>query len=289
MAKCPKCGYKLKLWNVSQFCPNCKTNMRFYNFEEEFIKSAKIAELNQAAFHVKMKRLKASFVGSKLMIVRLAVSVLPILMLLIPAGNFCLNVPYKSVDFSMSLLGIVNLFMGTDLQLIADMQASKLVGADFAALLSAYIAYIIPAFFAVATLVSTILAFISIKNMQKVICVFSALGIASAIAAQVVLYLRLNSIEESILLTGNSGIGLYISVVAFAVVFLVNFVIHKNGVPVSYDEGMVERAAIYKKYKAGEINIDELSQPVVETAETRKIEEQIRIEEEKIEKAVQLK
>ncbi len=287
MAKCPKCGHKLKIWNISQFCPECKTNMRFYNFEEDFIRSAKIAELNQAAFHVKVRRLKASFIGSKLTIARLALCLLPIIMFLIPAGSFKLEMPYKSVDFSIGLLGLVNLFMGSDLGTITAMQSSALAGAEFSALFKVFAAYMVTAVFAVAVLLSTLLAFISIKKMQKVICSFAALGIASAIAAQVVMYIQAATLKDTLFITGSAGFGLYAVIVGFAVVFAVNFIISKKGIPVEYDEGMVERAEIYKEYKAGKVNIDELPQPVVETEETRKIEEEIRKEDEKIMKGVQ--
>ncbi len=286
MAKCPKCGHKLKIWNVSQFCPECKTNMRFYKFEEEFLRSAKIAELNQAAFHVKVRRLKASFIGSKLMIVRLVLSLLPLLMLLIPAGNFHFEMPYKTVDFSVGLLGIVNLFMGSDLGTIMGMQGSAVAGAEFSAVFNAYLAYIVTAVFAIAVLLSTLLAFISIKNMQKVICTFSVLGIVSAIAAQIVTYIQVGSLKDTLFITGSAGFGLYAVIVGFAVVFAINFIINKKGVPVEYDEGMTQRAEIYKEYKAGKVDIDELPQPVIETEETRKIDEEIRIEEEKAERAV---
>ncbi len=289
MAKCPKCGHKLKIWNISQYCPACKTNMRFYNFEEEFIRSAKIAELNQAAFHVKMRRLKASFVGSKPVIARLVLCLLPVIMLLIPAGNFHLEMPYKSVDFSVGLLGIINLFMGSDLGVIIGMRASDFAGAEFSAACSALVSYMLPVLFAVAVLLSTLLAFISIKNMQKVICAFSALGVVSAIASQIVVYVKVAALKDTLFITGKSGFGLYAVIIGFAVVFVVNFIINKNGIPVDYDEGMIERTKIYKEYLAGKVNIDELPQPVVVTEETRKIEEQIRSEEEKARKAVQSK
>ncbi len=282
MAKCPKCGYKLKIWNVSQFCPKCKTNLRFYNFEEEFYRSAKIAELNNAAFHIKIRHLKAAFIGSKMMIVRLVVALLPALMFLIPAGSFHFEVPYKSVDFSVGLMGIVNLFMNGDIGLFAGLKGSELIGAEFGGALNVFIASAVPVIFAVLVLLGSLLGFISIKKMQKIICSFSALGFISALAAQIVMYIQVGALKDTLILTGSAGFGLYAVMLAFSIVFVINFIINKNGVPVVYDEGMEERAKIYKEYKAGKINIDDLPQPVVETAETKEIEAQIRAEEEKL-------
>ncbi len=287
MAKCPKCGYKLKLWNVSQFCPKCGVNMRFYNFEEKFYRDAKNAELAHAAFHIKVRHFKGALVGSKLMIARLALALLPVAVLLLPAGSFSFEMPLKSAEFSAGLLGIVNLVMGTDLGFIFGMSNSSLAGAEFGAAINALIAYAVVVVFVLGVLLSSILGFLSIRNMQKVICGFAACGILASIAAQVVMYISVASLKDSIMITGKAGFGLYLSMIAFAVVFAVNLIIHKKGVPVVYDEGMVERAEIYKKVKAGEINIDDLPQPVVETEETRKIEEEIRKEEENVQKALE--
>ena len=53
MANCPKCGHKLRLTDLSQFCPECGVNMRFVGFEENFYREAKYAELSQANVKVK--------------------------------------------------------------------------------------------------------------------------------------------------------------------------------------------------------------------------------------------
>ncbi len=287
MAKCPKCEHKLKLWNISQFCPKCGVNMRFYGFEEKFYRDAKNAELAHAAFHIKVRHFKGALVGSKLMIARLALSLLPLIVLLLPAGNFHFEMPFKSVDFSAGLLGIINLVMGSDLGFILGMSGSSLAGAEFAAVTDSLIAYAVVIVFVLGTLLSSLFGFISIKNMQKVVCGFAVGGILASIAAQIIICKSVSSLNESIMITGSAGFGLYLAIVAFAIVFAVNLIIHKKGVPVVYDEGMVERAEIYKKVKAGEINIDDLPQPVVETQETRKIEEEIRKEEENVQKALE--
>ncbi len=287
MAKCPKCGYKLKLWNVSQFCPKCGVNMRFYGFEEKFYRDAKNAELAHAAFHIKVRHFKGALVGSKLMTARLSLAFLPVIALLVPAGSFFFEMPFKSAEFSAGLLGIVNLVMGSDLGFIFSMGNSALAGAEFSAVINALVAYSVVAVFAIGVLLCSILGFLSIRNMQKVICGFAAGGILASIAAQIVMYMSISSLSETVMITGSNGFGLYLSIIAFAAVFAVNLIIHKKGVPVEYDEGMTERAEIYRKVKAGEINIDDLPQPVVETEETRKIEEEIRKEEEKVKKALE--
>lgn len=275
MAKCPKCGKKLHLYNVSQFCPECKTNLRFYNFEENFFKEAKLAELSQAGIHVKVRRLKAAFIGSPLAIARLIVMLLPVVGLLIPAGSVALSMPFRGADFAISGLGIYTIFTGDEFNYIMSMLGSEFAGDDFSALFIALVAYASMAIFAVFVLLTSILCFISYKNMQKITAVIAGLGIADCIAAAVIIGRFVKGTVFTPVLSATNGIGCYITALLFAVVLAVNLILSIKGIPVEYAEGMLERSEIYKKVKAGEVNIDDLPQPVVETEATRAIEEEI--------------
>ncbi len=280
MASCPKCGKKLKLTDISQFCPACGVNMRFVNFEENFYKEAKLAELSQASMHVKVKRLKASFVGSKLTIARLIVMLLPLAALLVPAGSFGIGLPYKEKTFQFSILGAMNLMPGSaDFNFIQEMTQSRMNGAAAQAFTKAFYAYAAIAVFGVLVLFCSLLCFISYKNMQKVNLVFSGLGFCTCAAAMILLLSFIKAANNSRMFSAKFGFGLIVCMVMFAAVFVVNLLLTVKGIPVQYDEGMVERAEIYKKVKAGEIDIDSLPQPVVETAETKKIDEEIAKEE----------
>ena len=285
MSQCPKCGKKLHLYNVSQFCPSCKTNLRFYNFEENFYKEAKIAELSQAGIHVKVKRLKAAFIGSPLAIARLIVMLLPVVGLLLSAGSVTLSVPFRTSEFAISGLGIYNIFSGGELDYIMSMTGADFAGADFQALFTALIAYASIAVFAVFALLLSVLCFISYKNMQKITAVFAALGIVDSIAASVIIGKFVSASADSAIFSASSGIGCYVTAALFAVAFAVNLILSIKGIPVEYGEGMLERSEIYKKVKAGKVNIDDLPQPVVETEATRAIELEIaKAEKELLEK-----
>ncbi len=279
MSTCPKCGKKLHLTNVSQFCPACGVNMRFVNFEEDFYREAKIAELSQAAMGVKIKRFKASFVGSKLTIARLAVMFLPILTFLIPQGGFSILLPYKETAVSFGALGLYQLFGGGDLGYIAQMAGSGAFGGGFSALIAAIYAYAAAAVCAVLALLLTVFCFISIKNMQKILAGVSCAGIAASCAAIILIARFVSAAQSSALLSGHGGFGLYISILAFAAVLAVNILLVRRPVPVEYTEGAVERAAMWKRVRAGEVKIDDLPQPVVVTEATKKIDEEIAKEE----------
>ena len=285
MAHCPKCGTKLKLTDISQFCPSCGVNMRFVNFEENFYREAKYAELAQAQVRVKFRRFKGAFVGSRLTIVRLCISLLPLLTFLIPSGAFLLKLPFYENRIDFGIFGLIALFTGGDLGYVLGMTGSGLVGAAFSSLRTAVVSYLAVVFFAVAVLLASLLCFISIKNMQKIISAIAGLGAAATIVSEA-LILRFASVyASSPVVSGKSGFGLLVTVAAFIAVIIVNLLLDKKGVPVEYGEGMEERARLYRELKAGRIDLDSLPQPVVPTEETKKIDEEIAKEKEEYRKA----
>ncbi len=279
MAKCPKCGKKLRIFDISQFCPACGVNMRFYNFEENFLREAKLSELSQAGLKVKLRNLKYSFSGSKYITAKLIVMLLPVLSLLIPSGSIAISMPFVSVDSHFGLLGIINIVMGGSLQYILEMCSSSLVGAGFSALRNALLCYVVVLLCAVFCLLFSLLGFISIKYMQRITTVIAGLGIISSVTSLVMIGMFDEAVKDSIILDGSFGFGLVVSVLMFAAVFYVNLMLWKKGIHPVYDEGVEERVRIYKEVKAGKINIDDLPQPVVETEATRKIDEEIAKEE----------
>lgn len=278
MANCPKCGKHLHIYNVSQFCPECGVNMNFYGYAERFTKEAKMSELSMANVHVKIKRMKAAYIGSKLAIARLCVCLLPAVAFLVPAGRFGFCIPFAGGSYDFSGLGIFNMYSAGGFNYILDMMNSSLAGAEFKALLVALGAYALTAVMAVLVLLLSLLCLISYKNMQKITAVISAIGIVDAAAAAVLFSMFVKGLSSG-LVEGSNGFGIPVVILMFAAAFVVNLLLWKKGIPVEYDEGMLERTEIYKKVKKGKINIDDLPQPVVETEETRKIEEEIRKEE----------
>ena len=279
MAKCPKCGKKLRLFDIGQFCPSCGVNMRFFNFEENFIREAKMAELSQAGLKVKLRNLKYSFSGSKYITAKLIVMVLPVLTLLIPSGSFSISALFKTFEADFGILGVVNIVTGGALNYIMGMGASEISGAAFSALLSALLCYVVVVLCAVFCLLFSLLGFISIRHMQKITTVISGMGIVMSVVSMIMIFVFVSKTDGDILISAKGGFGLIFTIIMFAAVFYVNLMLWKKGIHPVYDEGVEERVRIYKEVKAGRINIDDLPQPVVETEATRKIDEEIAKEE----------
>ncbi len=275
MANCPKCGKKLKFYNVSQFCPNCGVNLRFYDFESTFYREAKYAELSNAAVHVKIRRLKASFIGSKLTIFRIVTILFPLAALLAPAAVFSLSLAFHSEKVSLSGLGLFQAYSSGTLSYILSMRSSSFAGAAFDSFFKLILLYGVAALLAIALAVMTLLCFISIKNMHKIICVVSGVGIIYSVFAFFFMGCIMKPCKDFEMISAEKSFGFLIIALAFAIMLAVNLIIWIKGIPVEYDEGMTERVEIYHKVKKGEIDVDSLPQPVIETAATRKIDEEI--------------
>ena len=91
MANCPKCGVHLKLTDWRQHCPRCGANIVVYDLQERLMQQADVAEVQHYHFQKKIDRLKASFVGSKLAVVRIITSFIPVFALFLPMVNCRLN------------------------------------------------------------------------------------------------------------------------------------------------------------------------------------------------------
>lgn len=285
MAVCPKCKQKLGMFDWGQNCPHCGVNMRFHNFEENFYREAKMAELSSAKVSIKIKRLKGAFIGGKLPIARLAVLILPLLSLLAPVLHFGLSLPFAERTYALNAIGMYQMFSDQTLSYILSMVADPFDGAAFSALRNVLFAEIGAAALGFLVFALTILCFISIKKMSVILCVVSALGMADS-AALLITAVRFSSSVSGLsepVLSGSASFGAVVTFLAFAVVFFLNLLVAKKGVHIEYGEGDLERAEIAKKVKSGELKLEDLPQPIVETSETRAIEEEIRKQREKLE------
>lgn len=107
MAKCPNCGIKLHIWNVKAECPKCGVNIANYDWENRLEQDAVEAEIAFAKLRESLRRFKYSFVGTKLRIARIPISVLPLFSFLLPLGFATLNIPFYSETITLNAINIV--------------------------------------------------------------------------------------------------------------------------------------------------------------------------------------
>lgn len=283
MSVCPKCGKKLRLLSLGQDCPYCGVNIRFYKFDERFVMDAKMSELSLANVHVKIRNVKTAFITGKLPKMRLAFMLLPLLSMLLPVANVKLMLPFAERGFALSALGLYTSFSDGTLGFVSGMAGSPVFGEVYSVLLTALFAVAVTAVFAVLCLLLTLLCFLSLKKMPIVLCVTSALGaVASCLSA--IFALRLSSAASVFAhgaISASLSFGFVVTIIAFAAVFTVNLLIAIRGLHPVYEEGDLERLEIRKKVKRGEISLESLPQPIVETEATRAIDEEIRKEQQR--------
>ncbi len=114
MANCPKCGEHLKMTDWKQHCPHCNCNIVLYDIQERLMQEADKAEVQHFYFQKKVDRMKASFVGSKLAIVRIFTSLIPLVAIVVPwlKGEF--KVPFVEFEGFLSLFSIMDMLDSFD-------------------------------------------------------------------------------------------------------------------------------------------------------------------------------
>lgn len=271
MSKCPKCGYELHLWNVSQFCPGCKTNLMYADFEKKFFEDAKKTEMSLANIRVMIAKLKAVFIGGKLQYARLISIVLPLLALFVPVGGAVFTLPIYTKSVSVSALGFYNAFSDGLFSLLGSIKNAAIIGSAAGKLLLAFYALLGAAAAAVMIVLFTVLSFISIKKMAALLCGCSVLGMAASITS----FVFIAGVQDSgSLISSSKGIGAFILMAAFAVVFVFNFMIARKGIEVICKEGDPERMEMRRRYLKKKISLDDIPFPIYESEEERAAREE---------------
>ncbi|MDR2753143.1 MAG: hypothetical protein LBB50_02405, partial [Oscillospiraceae bacterium] len=191
------------------------------------------------------------------------------------AGVFTAKLPFVTQEYPAGLIGLAGLFMGDKNALPFLMrgvggqawsglflQGELLMGAAALA-----------AVLAVLVLALSLFSFFNLKPLTIAVVVCSGLGILVTLAG-LAIAVSLHR-QNNVFFTGTVGPGVPVACLAFAVTGVLNALLAKKGVPVEYAEGDYERAQIYAKVKRGEVQLADLPYPIVETAETREMEEKI--------------
>ena len=275
MSNCPHCNKRLRILDWRPNCPSCGVNLMFYGFEERFYEDAKRSELSMAGMRVGSKRMKASLAGSLWAKIRLCICFIPLASLLLPWGSLNAQLPFAAQKWQAGILGLMNVFMG-NMDVIPYLQS--MWGGEFSSVFRMGIlllgACVLAAVLGLLVLLLSLFSFLKLKRMSTAVVVTSLLGIlvsAGGFALGILLQ-RASGALANPLFTGTLGYGALLSFAAFGCTAAANLILRKKGVNVEFAEGDEERAAIYKKVKAGEIKIEDLPYPVVETEATRELE-----------------
>lgn len=259
MANCPKCEYHLKLRDWRPNCPNCGVNLVYYGMEERLLADANKAEAEHSHFQKKFDRLKASFVGSKLAIARIVLTVLPIAFLFLPWAKIFIKAPYIDEAVNVGMIKVGMKVAELDFDGLFAIMGSKIVGTPFTLFFAALVCVLLVA---VISLVELILLFLSCspKGIARNMTLASTALVLTAAAT--FMFTKFNSSFTALFpsaYSGNLEFGIFVLMAGFAAVIVINAAIAKQGIDVKYKQTYICGIPSQEYFAAKDAGIDVLS------------------------------
>ncbi|MBR5422680.1 MAG: hypothetical protein IK108_01595 [Clostridia bacterium] len=265
--KCPKCGGEIPFYDLKPNCRHCGVNVLYYTQEEGLIRDAKRTELEGAAARMVIARVKAQFIGSKLVIVRLAFSILAVAALLVPFAGVKYNAPLLHQELSLGIIGLIQSFMnGFAMKTPQLLQSSLFAKQTAAAMIPAgfmVVIVVLDLLIAAALLVGFLKLTESARFMKNASLAGAIVSVATQIAVCVVYFTTPQAETARFMI----GFGALAALAMFLVLFFLNRKILNKGIEPEFKENDVKRRELLKKVRAGEVDLDSLPLPVFESEE----------------------
>ena len=106
-AKCPHCGKTLRWYNFRAECKHCGVNIPNYNWEQRLEEDSEKAETAFAKLHYRVANFKSGTVGNPFRIIRLVLSLIPLVALVVPLVKISLSLPFYEKNESISFLTLI--------------------------------------------------------------------------------------------------------------------------------------------------------------------------------------
>lgn len=225
MANCPKCNHHLRVIDWKQKCPYCGANIVLYDLQERLMADADKAEVQNYYFQKKIDRLKAAFVGSKLAIVRIFTSLLPIAALFLPLIKANLSAPLPEKSGSITAIDIYNLFEDIDFGALLGTFSNG--GAPFV------VSFVLLLVGLLLILVRFVLLTLACSPKGKVRnYTFDIIMLLFAVASAVGFAIM----PEGSFAYGSLGIGTYLYIALLIVNFAVDIAVFKQGIEINHKQ-----------------------------------------------------
>ncbi len=237
MANCPKCGYHLKFTDWHPNCPKCGINIVYYNMDERLQEEADVAELDHVRVQKKIDRLKASFVGSPYSLVRLALSILPIAMLMLPLAKVTFSGPFiEQKTTSINAVTIVNTISSLNFDNLFKMTGSKLLGAGFIGYAVSLFAVLISLAMVVVSLIALMAANGPKGNIRNIIN--NSIAICAAAVSAIFFTKFASGIGSAFpeFFSGKLQFGAFAYIGALLLLLAINIIITIKKPPVKYKQ-----------------------------------------------------
>ncbi len=237
MANCPKCDYHLKLTDWRPNCPKCGVNLVYYGMEERLLADADKAEAEHARFQKRIDRLKASFIGSKLTIIRIVLSILPIAALMLPLGKVTFSGPFiEQTTTNINAIAIYNVVSSLDFGGLLTMFGAPITGPSFLMYGISLVTLLLSLVVVIVSLVMLMLACSKKGNPRNLI--LNSIAIVCAVTSVITFSLftgRISTVFPDFI-SGSIGFGAYIYLATLIALITINIMIAKKGVVVKYKQ-----------------------------------------------------
>ncbi len=237
MANCPKCGRKLTLFDWRPNCPECGVNLVYYGLEDKLLDEADAAEAEHAKLQKRIDRLKASFVGSKLTIIRIFLSLLPIAALLIPLCEISFKAPFMGEKTTaVNLIELINVFSGLDFDALFAMLGSATLKATFIGYAGALVCLALSLVFIIVSLLALMAACGPKGNVRNLILNSVTVVLATASIFFFNSFAANGSAVFGGFLSGKIGAGIFVYIGMLLLLLGLNILITVKGTPVKYKQ-----------------------------------------------------
>ena len=237
MAKCPKCGRKLTLFDWRPNCPGCGVNLVYYGLEEKLLDEADVAEAEHARLQKRIDRLKASFVGSKLTIIRIFLSIIPIATLLIPLCNVTFKAPFMAEKTTaVNLITLIDVFSNLDFDALLAMIGTDVFKSTFIGYAGALLCLALSLVFVLVCLFALMAACGPKGNIRNI--ALNSVTILLAVAS-VFFFNSFASNAITVLpgyLSAKMGVGIFVYIGALVILLGMNILITVKGTTIKYKQ-----------------------------------------------------
>lgn len=239
MANCPKCGARLKLTDWRPTCPHCGINLIYYGMEERLLEDADKAESEHAVFQKKLDRLKASFIGSPLTIIRIVLSLLPIGALMLPLANVSFWGPFFEKKVSVNAITIYNAVSALDFDALFKYIGSSFFGNTFLLYFISLVTILLSAVLILVSLIMLTMGCSKHGNPRNI--TLNSIMIVLATVSIVCFNFFAKDLTKFFpdVFSGSVGFGVYVFLGTLVALLVINIVIAKVGVKVKYTETFI--------------------------------------------------
>ncbi len=285
--QCPKCDGHIPFYDIRPNCKHCGVNIWYFTQHRDLVRDAKRTELEGAAARMVIARIKAAFIGSKTAIARLVITLGAIAILLLPFGSVRLIAPFYDKTLSAGLLGVImDIIHGVLMKIPTYLRSAMFSGYTKAFMLPEGIVAVLILLGGVIFAVY-LFSFLKLEPMTKIVKNTALAGAVVALLGQIAVLVMdyANPLPETPAAEFHTGWGGFAIAAVWFALYFINRLMLKNGIEPTYRENDIKRRELLHRVRAGEVDLDSLSLPVMESPEEREmrvkaLQEALKAEEE---------